>query len=154
MIQKLKNIRYSKLSDSKVKCSKMSKALKVSLIINIIFISIIIGKAIFMFNYNHGSFAHKPPLNRSIMQEHRINIQSHKKVLIKALLEQPYNKQKVTLAFTNFNNATDKARLQLNNAIIEKAAILEPKQRLKLLPRHLKRNFKYKDHYKFFKHKD
>ena len=126
---------------------KVVRLLKVSLILNIFCLSIIAGAFIFKPDRKH--HFHKPYkmlVEKQIMKEHRKSLNTKKIELEQALLEQPYNKQKVSLALTALELEFDSVKKLINHELLKKAEFLEPQERLELLPPHLKKR-------KHFKHR-
>jgi hypothetical protein len=124
MIQKLNSLQKNRL-------------LKVSIIFNIILVSFIIGQ-INLDSPMNKHFKHKNLISKEIITQEKLKVKQQKYELNQALLEEPYNKEKVTKALNDLDKNMDSIRSLIHKAIIEKAATLKPQERLELLPPHLR----------------
>jgi uncharacterized membrane protein len=133
MIQKLKTLDNNKLL----------KIIKVSVLINILLISVVAGHFIFdKKTYHKRGFEKHHVVDKKIMKQYRKALTDKKIELEQALLEQPYNQQRVTQAFIALDAQMAAVRDTVNQAIIKKAATLEPEERVKLLSPNLRKHLK------------
>lgn len=138
MIQKLKTLDNN----------KVLKILKISVLVNILLVSVIAGHFIFDKKPHHKrGFEKYHVVDKKIMKQYRQALTDKKIELEQALLEQPYNQQRVTKAFIALDAQMAAVRDTVNQAIITKAANLEPQERIKLLSPNLRKHLrKAKEH--------
>jgi uncharacterized membrane protein len=133
---------------NKLDNNKVLKILKLSLLANVLLISVVAGHFIFDDKPRHKrGFEKYHVVDKKIMKQYRQALTDKKIELEQALLEQPYNQQRVTKAFISLDAQMAAVRDTVNQAIIQKAATLEPEERIKLLSPNLRKHLrKAKEH--------
>lgn len=122
--------------------SQLIKVLKLSIVLNIAFASFILGR-ISIETPKHRPHQHKSIIDKKILADSEKILDTKRSELINAMLEEPYNEQRVKLALEDFDKTMDNIRALFTDAIIKKAAMLPPSERIKILPPPLLKKDRY-----------